>query len=923
MENTYHLDTPMPVLSETELILHVEKGRSYSGKLEIFNKGEGLFTGIIESVCNIITLKDSIIKGNHCVIEYNVNNSLCSTNEINEDTIIITYKGGELLVPVKITLFEKEVIQLNKKYRPRTSDKKVSIELDQKSYHCDDRGVLTIINPFSEKLEITLKPIDEYVVFNEKQFQVMNSKQVDISFKITKLDKILGKVPLKTTPEIALKFNVQIKQGTKINEVHMCTYITDLDKLPSKRKITSSKDYKNKTIEIYRQYCDTVWQGNKNKSSDDLLDKLKALINYDKTNIDLRLAYCILTIEYNKKELTMKEINNIDRYLLYYDKEHLEVSDILLLLLEIIKGESIQELVGNWKMNNRKSWLKILLKNKYLPHNVKGYEDYRAIYHFGEKNRLLFSEAVVLMNSNPQIPFEEDAFYKALLNWAIAKNAVGPKWLKKIENSQPLLIQYNNINEHIATKLYLIDDNKNMLILICSFYIKMNRMDDDALIIYNRALFEKCRIIGLEEKYIQASYYNNQMLKLEYFKLSFNVQLLDKKYKMFFYLNLITQKERYKNLYYYHYKETESMEAVCFKDNLMPDNHIEKTIYIKYLIDHNQLDCIISLFEARKVEDISEQLMEEMILIVERAHPNYAIHMAREAYNNYNFQPRVLEILSRGFKGTISELLEFNKVLTINDIFSKDIVEEILFKSILTRKCFDEVMDVYAKYYSIEDNQIIHQWMRHHIVAQILIEENKISGHIIKLLEDIVESQVDFGMYLALLKVYMKGAPKREELTLRIIKELTNAGIYFSWYIQLVPENFLGERHRIQQYFEYNSNTSKKVIFNYRLDDDQQFKSVEMKHVALGLYVANIIMFYNEEIQYYIEDIDTENMVDIKSSGLFVKKDIIEQQKLESLFDLINTIEISKELKDITSLHRTVEHYINISSKEIEKITIL
>ncbi|PKM93398.1 MAG: hypothetical protein CVU84_15535 [Firmicutes bacterium HGW-Firmicutes-1] len=923
MENTYHLDIPMPVLSETELVLRVVKDTTYTGRLEIFNNGEGLFAGIIESVNNIILLKESTIKGNYCIIEYSVNTSCCIIDKEFEDTIIITYNGGEILVPVKIVMVDQKTIALNKKHYPKAIEKQILFELDQKSYHCEDTGILTIINPTNEQLDISLTPLNEYIVFNEKQFKVTNTKTVEMSFKISKLDKILGKVPLKTNPEIELSFKVQMKQGTIISERIMSTYLTELGKLPTKLKITTYKEYKDVVVQIYRQYCDMVLLGNKNKTVDHMLDKLKALINYDKTNIMLRLMYCLLAIECNKKDLAMKEINNIDHYLLYYDKERLDVSDLLMFFLELIKGESVNELLRRWKPMNRDSWLKILLKNKYSNHYTNGYEEFRELYHYGEKNRILFSEVVLLLNSNPLVPYQEDKFYKAVLNWAIAKNAIGMKWLRKIENSPLQLVQHNNINEHIARKLYLKDENKNMLILLCAFYIKTNRIDEEAFIIYKKSLAERCRIVGLEEKYIQASYHNNELLNIEYLKMTFDVQMLDEKYKQFFYLNLFIQKERYKSLYFYHSKDIEQITKAFLKDNVVPDDPYEKVIYLRYLVENKLMDCIISLFEARKLLDIPEELMEELIRNVEEVHPIYAIQMAREAYKNHNDQPIILEVLAKGLKGTISDLLDFYKVSTSNGFFPKIVVEEILFKGILTRKYSDEVMDVYYSYALKEDNNVIHQWMKHYITAQILIEDTKVSPNLITLLEDIAEKESDFGVYLALLKTYTKVSRKNEALIIRLIKELIDAGIFFSWYMQLVPENYLGERHRVQQYFEYNSNSLKKIIFNYRLDDDKQFRSVEMKHVALGLYVVNVIMFYNEGIQYYIEEIDSEGNRDIKSSDLFMKKDMIEQQESESLFDLINTIEMSKEMKDIASLQTTVEHYINISSKEIKKIYIL
>jgi hypothetical protein len=138
-----------------------------------------------------------------------------------------------------------------------------------------------------------------------------------------------------------------------------------------------------------------------------------------------------------------------------------------------------------------------------------------------------------------------------------------------------------------------------------------------------------------------------------------------------------------------------------------------------------------------------------------------------------------------------------------------------------------------------------------------------------------------------------------------------------------VPKSLLGEQVRIQQYFEYNSQPDIEVIFNYRFDDEVEYSQLKMKHVALGLYIVSIVMFYNESIQYYIEEVYKDGSRDIKSSDFYTNKEISEQEEAETLFDLINTIEISKEMNDAISMEKTVAHYIMKCDKEIENITIL
>lgn len=939
LEDTYYLNIPMPVVSITELNLQIKKGQKLFGKFEIYNSEEGYFTGMVETINNYVNIKNRFLKGNHCIIEYEVDLEYNKYGDVFEDTIIITYNGGEILIPAIITTIYQETIVNSVHYIPKKSEKKLSIETNQASYHSEEIGLLKFFNPTNKKLKVTISNPEGYIIVNEPIFELLEKRQVEFSFKIPKLDKILGKIPLKTNPKIEVMVHIQITDGYNEQKYLMPIYITELKSLPSNVKVSSQKAYQQLSIKLLNEYSATLLYNTKNKVKDTFMEEFKSLINFDKTNIDLRLFYCYLAIEDNKKEWALKEINNIDRYLLYYDNENLAVSDLLLLFVELIKGESVQGLVSRWYPNKDVSWFKILLKNRLMTHNHSSYSDYKALYLMGIKNRFIFTDAVILLNSSPLIPIEEDQFYRAMLTWAVRKRVIGARWLKKIENNFELLLQNNNINGYIAEQLYKIDSNKNMLTLLCAHYLKCHCTDEKALIIFEKAIDEKVRLEGLEIAYIQTAYNCNKLINIGCLKMNVRIDRIEEPYRNFFLLNILIGKDKYKHLYFYYIKAIEEMTAVFFKDALVPSDIENKTVYIKYLLETNQYEHIVSLYRHNKLEDLGPDLLTMIAHCLYATHPKQALEIAKYCYDNSINHEWIMQILVSGFKGSLSQLLNFNELLKNCGLFSKQILEEIIVKGILTRKYPEIIMEIYVDYYNLTKGLIytkdigtylanydginIHQIAQQFIAAQILIEELQPSTSVIKLLERIIEGKENTSLYLALLKSYIKSSHKQEELIHNIIQELVSKEIVFSWYLQLVPKSLLGERVRIQQYFEYNSVPGRNLVFNYRLDDDEEFTQINMKHVALGLYIVSVVMFYNEGIQFYIEEVNANGNRDIKSSDIYINREITDQEESETLFDLINTIEISKEMNDAVSMEKTVAHYIMMCNKEIENMNIL
>ena len=107
---------------------------------------------------------------------------------------------------------------------------------------------------------------------------------------------------------------------------------------------------------------------------------------------------------------------------------------------------------------------------------------------------------------------------------------------------------------------------------------------------------------------------------------------------------------------------------------------------------------------------------------------------------------------------------------------------------------------------------------------------------------------------------------------------------------------------------EHRTNQKKHVVLHYSRDEDgEQFHEVEKPNVYAGIFVETIVVFFGEEIQYYITEEYKNKVVTTENNRLTYNA--IYEQKDESRYYLINQMLISETLSDEVSMFQTMIQY--------------
>ena len=109
----------------------------------------------------------------------------------------------------------------------------------------------------------------------------------------------------------------------------------------------------------------------------------------------------------------------------------------------------------------------------------------------------------------------------------------------------------------------------------------------------------------------------------------------------------------------------------------------------------------------------------------------------------------------------------------------------------------------------------------------------------------------------------------------------------------------------------YKTEPKSRVVIHYlkneEADDGIGYSREEMKEVYFGVYVKDFVLFYGEELQYYITE-EQENQEQLTESGILQRDENREFGK-ESRYQLINEMSIGETLQDYDTVSQILEEY--------------
>ena len=291
------------------------------------------------------------------------------------------------------------------------------------------------------------------------------------------------------------------------------------------------------------------------------------------------------------------------------------------------------------------------------------------------------------------------------------------------------------------------------------------------------------------------------------------------------------------------------------------------------------------------------------------------LEIAHYSFVNGKYDEQLLSYLIAGYNGTIKEMRDIWKASESFGLDTYNLAERMLVQMLFSGSYIGEKIDVFRNYVSSGANTDIEMAFITQSAYDYFVHGTVIDRYIFDRTEKLTleNMRVAEVCKLAYLRYYATDKRSDEEINEKVaaayMRELLSKDIFFPFYSEyeeLLPDmvQFIDKTM-----IEYRTVPGRHCIVHYRLDDDAlgEYKAAEMKEMFEGIYVTEFILFFGEQMQYYITE-DGQEEGALTESGTIQKSDIT-GGRTASRYSLINDIMIGETLQDYDTVDALISEY--------------
>ena len=161
---------------------------------------------------------------------------------------------------------------------------------------------------------------------------------------------------------------------------------------------------------------------------------------------------------------------------------------------------------------------------------------------------------------------------------------------------------------------------------------------------------------------------------------------------------------------------------------------------------------------------------------------------------------------------------------------------------------------------------------------------------------------------------------EQKELAQDLLHEMVDKKKIFSFYRKLQKAVHVPHEVMDKSLVEYRTNPDSKVFIHYineKEDGKNEYVVEAMENVYEGIFVKNFMLFYGDNMQYYITENHGEEE-ELTESGNVTNQELTEEMQ-QGRFGMLNDMLSCIELSDQATLKKLMNSYVmsDIMSKEL------
>ena len=317
---------------------------------------------------------------------------------------------------------------------------------------------------------------------------------------------------------------------------------------------------------------------------------------------------------------------------------------------------------------------------------------------------------------------------------------------------------------------------------------------------------------------------------------------------------------------------------------------------------------------AKNIVRICSQMIERQDNIVDAMLVKVCYH----AFKLGKYDERTLSYLALYFNGLTKELRDLWKASREFGLDCDVLAEKLLTQMLYTRTTVGEKETIFEEYVKHCPNSKLEIAYLTYNAYDYFVKERMMSDSIFEhmIANYRLDEPLNDACRLALLKYYAEEdvtyTERIKDMLVSFIKDLLHKNIYFKFfgsYVDIVPELATFADKVI---IEYRTNPKSRVMLHYIVashdSNEDVYRTEEMRNMFGGVFYKEFILFFGENLQYYITEEKDEREYLTFSDSVSVSEAVTEGS--DSRYSLLNDMVVSKTLQDDETLIKLMEEYV-------------
>ena len=369
--------------------------------------------------------------------------------------------------------------------------------------------------------------------------------------------------------------------------------------------------------------------------------------------------------------------------------------------------------------------------------------------------------------------------------------------------------------------------------------------------------------------------------------------------------------------YYYDHYNVELLESYLNAVNLKLLSTKMREKMLEMMILRDMYDKVIESVEifgcstGMQAKRLSKLCVRGIFSPQEERDRDTLLTMGFFAFKAGRVEDRVLQYLVDRYNGTTGDMCEIWKAAKERELETNSLEERLLAQMLFAESYVEDSFDVFVSYCGSGMNRKLIRAYFSYCAYKYFVKERVTNPEFFEMLKKESFLENNQICVLALLKHYSEKETLIEAEKSFVnyhIQKFVQKKLIFGFYKEFDGKIVLPAYMLDKYYVEYRANPKNKLKIHYSCGYDAvDMVEEEMEDVGYGIFEKELILFYGENLQYFITE-ESEDGVEIVESRMISHTET-EMASGTTKYGKINEILMTRDLQDEKTLYSLLEQY--------------